>query len=64
MKFASVLREFSLLFSLDSQGWLAGLKNADQRITEDVEKFAFTVSELYSYTFKVSVLSQHFPNRA
>ena len=34
----------------------AGLKNADQRITEDVEKFAFTVSELYSYTFKVGML--------
>ncbi|KAK9815509.1 hypothetical protein WJX72_004862 [[Myrmecia] bisecta] len=31
---------------------LGGLTNADQRITEDVEKFAFTISELYSYTFK------------
>lgn len=30
----------------------AGLTHADQRITEDVEKFAFAVSELYSYTFK------------
>ena len=30
----------------------AGLTNADQRITEDVERFAHTVSELYSYTFK------------
>lgn len=31
---------------------LPGLTHADQRITEDVEKFAHTVSELYSYTFK------------
>ena len=31
----------------------AGLNNADQRITEDVEKFAFSISELYGYTFKV-----------
>ena len=30
----------------------AGLTNADQRITEDVEKFAFTVADLFSYTFK------------
>ena len=33
-------------------GPAAGLTNADQRITEDVEKFAFCISELYSYTFK------------
>lgn len=32
--------------------WHAGLTNADQRITEDVEKFAFTVADLFSYTFK------------
>lgn len=31
---------------------LGGLTNADQRITEDVEKFAYNISELYSYTFK------------
>eukprot|EP00899_Mesostigma_viride_P011608 jgi/Mesvir1/20448/Mv12345-RA.1 len=31
---------------------LGGLSNADQRITEDVEKFASTISELFSYTFK------------
>ena len=31
---------------------LGGLSHADQRITEDVEKFSFAVSELYSYTFK------------
>ncbi|GBG59996.1 hypothetical protein CBR_g326 [Chara braunii] len=31
---------------------LGGLSNADQRITEDVEKFSFAVSELFSYTFK------------
>lgn len=30
----------------------AGLSNADQRITEDVEKFAYSISELYGYTFK------------
>ncbi len=30
----------------------AGLTNADQRITEDVEKFAFAIADLYSYTFK------------
>jgi ATP-binding cassette subfamily D (ALD) protein 3 len=30
----------------------AGLTNADQRITEDVEKFAHTASELISHTFK------------
>lgn len=32
--------------------WLGGLTSADQRLTEDVEKFAFAISELYSYTFK------------
>jgi ABC-type uncharacterized transport system fused permease/ATPase subunit len=31
---------------------LKGLTNADQRMTEDVEKFSFAISELYSYTFK------------
>lgn len=31
---------------------LGGLTNADQRITEDVERFSHTISELYSYTFK------------
>lgn len=31
---------------------LRGLSNADQRITEDVQKFASAISELYSYTFK------------
>jgi len=31
---------------------LQGLSNADQRITEDVEKFSSAVSELFSYTFK------------
>ncbi|GAQ84085.1 ABC Acyl Transporter [Klebsormidium nitens] len=31
---------------------LGGMSNADQRITEDVEKFAFNISELFSYTFK------------
>lgn len=30
----------------------AGLTHADQRITEDVEKFCFAVADLYSYTFK------------
>ncbi len=33
---------------------LGGLTHADQRITEDVEKFSFSIAELYSYTFKVS----------
>jgi len=32
--------------------WLGGLTSADQRLTEDIEKFAHSVSELYSYTFK------------
>ncbi len=32
---------------------LGGLTNADQRITEDVEKFCYSISELYSHTFKV-----------
>ena len=36
---------------------LGGLTNADQRITEDVEKFAYNISELYSYTFKVMPLT-------
>lgn len=31
---------------------LRGLSNADQRITEDVQKFASAISELFSYTFK------------
>mmetsp|Transcript_28926 Transcript_28926/g.85644 ORF Transcript_28926/g.85644 Transcript_28926/m.85644 type:complete len:765 (-) Transcript_28926:338-2632(-) len=31
---------------------LGGMSSADQRITEDLEKFCFSVSELYSYTFK------------
>ncbi|KAK2080652.1 hypothetical protein QBZ16_000506 [Prototheca wickerhamii] len=31
---------------------LRGLTGADQRITEDVEKFSYAISELYSYTFK------------
>ncbi|KAK9828245.1 hypothetical protein WJX74_005419 [Apatococcus lobatus] len=31
---------------------LGGLTHADQRITEDVEKFSFSIAELYSYTFK------------
>lgn len=30
----------------------AGLTHADQRITEDVEKFAYSISELYGHTFK------------
>ncbi|KAJ7562838.1 hypothetical protein O6H91_03G086200 [Diphasiastrum complanatum] len=29
-----------------------GLSNTDQRITEDVAKFSFAISELFSYTFK------------
>jgi ABC-type uncharacterized transport system fused permease/ATPase subunit len=32
--------------------WLGGLTSADQRLTEDVEKFSHAISELYSYTFK------------
>lgn len=32
--------------------WCAGLTNADQRITEDVEKFSFAIADLFSYTFK------------
>ena len=32
--------------------WLGGLTSADQRLTEDVEKWAHAISELYSYTFK------------
>lgn len=32
--------------------WLGGLTSADQRLTEDVEKFSHSISELYSYTFK------------
>lgn len=35
---------------------LGGLTHADQRITEDVEKFCFSVSDLYSHTFKVLYL--------
>lgn len=31
---------------------LGGLSNADQRIAEDVDRFASAVSELFSYTFK------------
>ncbi|PNW72668.1 hypothetical protein CHLRE_15g637761v5 [Chlamydomonas reinhardtii] len=31
---------------------LGGLTHADQRITEDVEKFAASISELYAHTFK------------
>eukprot|EP00189_Rhodosorus_marinus_P013446 CAMPEP_0184742240 /NCGR_PEP_ID=MMETSP0315-20130426/5233_1 /TAXON_ID=101924 /ORGANISM="Rhodosorus marinus, Strain UTEX LB 2760" /LENGTH=677 /DNA_ID=CAMNT_0027212991 /DNA_START=189 /DNA_END=2222 /DNA_ORIENTATION=- len=31
---------------------LSGLTNADQRITEDVEKFCTVFAELFSYTFK------------
>lgn len=31
---------------------LGGLTHADQRITEDVEKFCFSISDLYSHTFK------------
>ena len=30
----------------------AGLTGADQRITEDVEKFAHAIADLYGYTFK------------
>lgn len=37
---------------------LGGLTNADQRITEDVEKFSYNISELYSYTFKVKLCPQ------
>ena len=32
---------------------LGGLTHADQRITEDCEKFSYAISELYSHTFKV-----------
>jgi hypothetical protein len=32
--------------------WLGGLSAPDQRLTEDVDKFASAASELYSYTFK------------
>lgn len=32
---------------------LGGLTHADQRITEDVEKFCYSISELYAHTFKV-----------
>lgn len=28
------------------------MTNADQRLTEDVEKFSYAASELYSHTFK------------
>lgn len=50
------IKDFRFL-SIYTCGFLVpGLKNADQRITEDVEKFAFTVSELYSYTFKVNII--------
>ncbi|GFR51705.1 hypothetical protein Agub_g14150 [Astrephomene gubernaculifera] len=31
---------------------LGGLTHADQRITEDVEKFAASISDLYAHTFK------------
>ena len=31
---------------------LGGMTSADQRITEDVDKFCFSISELYSHTFK------------
>lgn len=31
---------------------LGGLQHADQRITDDVEKFCDTITDLYSYTFK------------
>ncbi len=31
---------------------IAGLTHADQRLTEDVEKFCYSISELYGYTFK------------
>lgn len=33
------------------------LTHADQRITEDVEKFTFSISDLYSHTFKVGTAS-------
>lgn len=36
---------------------IKGLTNADQRITEDVEKFAFSITELYNHTFKVKQTS-------
>lgn len=28
------------------------MMGADQRITEDVEKFSFAIADLYGYTFK------------
>jgi len=31
---------------------LGGMMNPDQRITEDVEKFCFAISDLYAHTFK------------
>lgn len=31
---------------------LGGMTSADQRITEDLEKFCFAISDLYSHTFK------------
>lgn len=31
---------------------LGGMTSADQRITEDLEKFCFSISDLYSHTFK------------
>jgi ABC-type uncharacterized transport system fused permease/ATPase subunit len=32
--------------------WLGGLTSAESRLSADVEKFSFAISELYSYTFK------------